>query len=85
MAFFGRRIPSVAPVTGRSLWEESARDTSIPAGRRDFAALLASTVTGAVTVNVAPAEGRQLFGELDLVTHEGAVVARGTVPVGIVT
>ncbi|MDG4803747.1 S8 family serine peptidase [Micromonospora sp. WMMD980] len=43
-----------------------------------------ATITGAVTVNAAPAEGRQLFGELNLVTDEGAVVGRGAVSIGTV-
>ncbi|MFE9655573.1 S8 family serine peptidase [Micromonospora sp. NPDC006431] len=43
-----------------------------------------ATVTGAVAVNAAPAAGRQLFGELNLVTDEGAVVGRGAVSIGAV-
>ena len=45
----------------------------------------AATITGSVTANAAPAEGRQLFGELLVVTDEGAVVGRGQVQIGSVT
>ncbi|WFE36699.1 S8 family serine peptidase [Micromonospora sp. WMMD975] len=43
-----------------------------------------AAITGAVTVDAAPAAGRQLFGELNLVTDEGAVVGRGAVSIGAV-
>ena len=44
-----------------------------------------TTITGAVTALSAPAAGRELFGELRIVTDEGAVVGRGTVLIGAVT
>ncbi|MEV4345569.1 S8 family serine peptidase [Actinoplanes sp. NPDC049596] len=43
-----------------------------------------TTVSGTVTVAAAPAQGRQLFGDLAIVTNEGAVVGRATVVVGSV-
>jgi subtilisin family serine protease len=42
------------------------------------------TITGSVTVQSPPAEGRQLLGELAVVTDEGAVVGRGAVSIGAV-
>lgn len=42
------------------------------------------SITGAVTVLSAPPAGRQLFGELQVVTNEGAVVGRGNVAIGSV-
>jgi hypothetical protein len=44
-----------------------------------------TTITGSVTALVAPAAGRQLLGELAVVTDEGAVVGRGAVRIGAVT
>lgn len=43
-----------------------------------------STINGAVTALAAPGGGRQLFGELRIVTDEGAVVGRGNVLIGTV-
>ncbi len=43
-----------------------------------------ATITGSVTANVAPAAGRELVGEMTVVTDEGAVVGRGTVRIGAV-
>ncbi|MEW2383231.1 S8 family serine peptidase [Micromonospora sp. NPDC047707] len=43
-----------------------------------------ATLTGAVTAQSTPAAGRQLFGELAVVTTEGAVVGRGAVSIGSV-
>jgi hypothetical protein len=42
-------------------------------------------VTGSVIAKQAPAAGRQLFGEMTVVTDEGAVVGRGNVSIGSVT
>ena len=44
-----------------------------------------ATVTGSVTALVAPPAGRQLFGEMTVVTDEGAVIGRGSVQIGSVT
>jgi len=43
-----------------------------------------STISGSVTALSVPATGRQLFGELRVVTSEGAVVGRGNVLIGAV-
>ncbi|MGC5306455.1 S8 family serine peptidase [Micromonospora zamorensis] len=43
-----------------------------------------TTITGTVTAVAVPADGRQLSGELAIVTNEGAVVGRGTVSIGAV-
>ncbi len=42
-------------------------------------------ITGSVVAQSTPAEGRQLFGEMTVVTTEGAVVGRGNVLIGEVT
>ncbi|MEV4658783.1 S8 family serine peptidase [Micromonospora sp. NPDC049301] len=41
-----------------------------------------ATLTGTVTAHSAPGAGRELFGELAVVTTEGAVVGRGAVSIG---
>lgn len=43
-----------------------------------------TTITGTVTAVAVPADGRQLSGELAIVTTEGAVVGRGAVSIGAV-
>lgn len=42
-------------------------------------------LTGAVVAKSAPADGRELFGEMTVVTSEGAIVGRGNVAIGAVT
>lgn len=44
-----------------------------------------ATISGSVTAESAPEAGRQLFGELRVVTNEGAVIGRGNVLIGAVT
>jgi hypothetical protein len=44
-----------------------------------------TTVTGAVTANAVPPAGRNLFGEMSVVTNQGAVVGRGQVLITAVT
>ncbi|HWG98029.1 MAG TPA: S8 family serine peptidase, partial [Pilimelia sp.] len=44
-----------------------------------------TTISGTVTALSAPAEGRQLFGEMAVVTTEGATIGRGAVRIGAVT
>lgn len=44
-----------------------------------------ASISGSVTALSAPAAGRQLFGELLVVTNEGAVVGRGNVAIGAVS
>nr|BFE77371.1 hypothetical protein GCM10020092_106720 [Actinoplanes digitatis] len=39
-------------------------------------------VTGTVTAATVPVAGRSLFGEMTLLTDEGAIVGRGTVSIG---
>ncbi|MFI2652694.1 hypothetical protein [Micromonospora fulviviridis] len=43
-----------------------------------------ASLTGSVTAQSAPAAGRRLFGELLVVTDQGAVVGRGNVSIGTV-
>jgi subtilisin family serine protease len=56
----------------------------VPATTLTLANGATATVTGSVTALVAPAAGRQLFGEMTVVTDEGAVVGRGAVRIGAV-
>ena len=52
----------------------------------DLAAGASTPVTGAVTAKAAPAPpGRQLFGEMNVVSTAGAVLGTGSVVVGSVT
>ncbi|MEU6073113.1 S8 family serine peptidase [Micromonospora sp. NPDC047074] len=44
-----------------------------------------ATLTGAVTAQSTPVAGRALYGELSVVTSEGAVVGRGAVSIGTVS
>ncbi|GAA1803356.1 S8 family serine peptidase [Planosporangium flavigriseum] len=44
-----------------------------------------TTITGTVTANVAPTTGRQLFGEMTVVTDQGAVIGRGNVQIDSVS
>jgi subtilisin family serine protease len=44
-----------------------------------------TTVSGTVTALAAPPAGRQLFGEMTVVTDEGAIIGRGAVRIGAVT
>jgi len=58
---------------------------SAPASPTMLPAAGTATIAGSVTALSAPAAGRQLFGELQLVTDEGALVGRGQVLIGAVT
>jgi subtilisin family serine protease len=58
---------------------------SVPSTVRTLAHGASVDITGSVTALEAPAAGRQLFGELLVVTTEGAVVGRGNVLIGAVT
>ncbi|MFC6008194.1 S8 family serine peptidase [Angustibacter luteus] len=58
---------------------------SAPAGTLALANGQTASLTGSVTANSAPAAGRQLFGELVVLTDLGAVVGRGSVQIGAVT
>ena len=56
-----------------------------PAAGLTLANGASATLTGSVTARSAPAAGRQLFGDLTVVTDQGAVVGRGSVLVGAVS
>ena len=55
---------------------------SAPAANISLAYGGKASISGSVTANAAPAAGRQLFGELLVVTDEGAVVGSGQVRIG---
>jgi subtilisin family serine protease len=57
---------------------------SAPATPLTLANGATATLTGTVTAQSTPAAGRALFGELSVVTTEGAVVGRGAVSIGTV-
>ncbi|GIF46019.1 pre-peptidase [Asanoa ferruginea] len=57
---------------------------SAPATTIDLPYGGSASITGAVTALSTPAPGRQLFGELRIVTDEGAVVGRSNVDIGTV-
>ncbi|MDG4767815.1 S8 family serine peptidase [Solwaraspora sp. WMMD406] len=54
---------------------------AVEAGEVELANGASATLTGSVTVDSVPAAGRELFGEMLVVTEEGAVVGRGAVSV----
>ncbi|MFV2017140.1 S8 family serine peptidase [Micromonospora sp. LOL_023] len=58
---------------------------AVTPGTVDLANGASATVTGSVTVDAAPAAGRELFGEMLVVTSEGAVIGRGGVLVSSVS
>ena len=58
---------------------------SVPSTSIKLANGATAQITGSVTANTAPAAGRELFGEMAVVTSEGAVVGRGNVAIGAVT
>lgn len=57
---------------------------SAPATPLNLAHGATATLTGTVTAQSTPVAGRALFGELSVVTTEGAVVGRGAVSIGAV-
>jgi subtilisin family serine protease len=57
---------------------------SVPTTSVTLANGATATITGSVTAQSAPAAGRQLFGEMTVVTDQGAVVGRGNVAIGAV-
>jgi hypothetical protein len=63
----------------------SLGSVSVPSAPLTLAPGESVTVTGTVVANDAPAEGRQLFGEMRLVTEAGAVVGSGAVLIKAVT
>ncbi|MEV6349346.1 S8 family serine peptidase [Actinoplanes sp. NPDC051851] len=58
---------------------------AVPATPVVLAAGASTTITGTVTAASVPPAGRSLFGEVQFVTDEGAVVGRGSVSIGAVT
>ncbi len=57
----------------------------VPSTSIDLPAGGSTTVTGQVTAQEAPAAGRKLFGEMNVVSSEGAVLGTGSVVIGNVT
>ncbi|WP_406832963.1 S8 family serine peptidase [Pedococcus sp. KACC 23699] len=57
----------------------------VPSTLIDLAPGASTTITGEVTAEQAPAAGRKLFGEMNVVSSEGAVLGTGSVVVGAVT
>ncbi|AGZ46467.1 putative subtilase-family protease [Actinoplanes friuliensis DSM 7358] len=55
---------------------------TVPSAPFTLANGASAPVTGSVVAASAPVEGRTLFGDMSLVTDEGAVVGRGTVTIG---
>lgn len=60
-------------------------ELTVPATALDLAPGASAPVTGEITANAAPAAGRQLFGEMRVVSDAGAVLGTGSVVVGNVT
>ena len=58
---------------------------TVPDTTVDLAAGASTPVTGAVTAKAAPSAGRQLFGEMKVVSTAGATLGTGSVVVGSVT
>ncbi|GAB3815969.1 S8 family serine peptidase [Micromonospora zhanjiangensis] len=65
-------------------YSASLGSISVPAAAVTLVNGATATITGSVTAQSAPAAGRQLFGEMVVVTDEGAVVGRGNVAIGTV-
>ena len=55
---------------------------TVPATALDLAPGASAPVTGQITANAAPAAGRQLFGEMRVLSGQGAVLGTGSVVVG---
>jgi subtilisin family serine protease len=58
---------------------------AVPATTASLASGAQTTLTGTVTAAAVPPSGRSLFGEVAVVTDEGAVVGRGSVAITTVT
>lgn len=58
---------------------------TVPATALDLAPGASAPVSGQLTANAAPAAGRQLFGEMRVLSDQGAVLGTGSVVVGSVT
>jgi hypothetical protein len=57
---------------------------TVPARPIDLGAGASAPVSGALTAKAAPSDGRRLFGEMRVVSSEGAVLGTGSVTVGSV-
>ncbi|MEU4222118.1 S8 family serine peptidase [Actinoplanes sp. NPDC026623] len=60
-------------------------EISLPSAVVPLARGASTTISGTVTVNSVPADGRSLFGEAAIATDEGAVVGRAGVTIGSVS
>ena len=58
---------------------------TVPATAISLAPGASAGVTGSLTANTAPEAGRQLFGEMRVLSEQGAVLGTGSVLVGAVT
>ncbi|MGX6603676.1 S8 family serine peptidase [Micromonosporaceae bacterium Da 78-11] len=58
---------------------------AVPATTVSLASGASTTITGSVTAASAPPAGRSLFGEMTVITDEGAVLGRGSVAITAVT
>ena len=58
---------------------------TVPGTTVSLASGASMTVTGSVTAASVPPAGRSLFGEMTVVTDEGAVLGRGSVSITTVT
>jgi hypothetical protein len=60
-------------------------NVAVPATTTALAAGGSTTVSGTVTANAQPADGRKLFGEMNVLSSEGAVLGTGSVQITAVT
>lgn len=66
-------------------FSSSLGSLTVPATAIDLASGASAPVSGEITANSAPAAGRQLFGEMRVVSDQGAVLGTGSVVVDSVT
>ena len=66
-------------------FSSSLGSLTVPATAIDLASGASTPVSGEITANSAPAAGRRLFGEMRVVSDQGAVLGTGSVVVGSVT
>ncbi|NJC74241.1 S8 family serine peptidase [Planosporangium thailandense] len=66
-------------------YSPSLGSVSVPNTAVSLANGASAAIAGTVTAQQAPTAGRQLFGEMTVVTDEGAVVGRGNVQIGAVS
>jgi hypothetical protein len=63
-------------------YSASLGTVAVPATPKTLANGASTTITGSVTAAAAPPAGRSLFGQMAVITDEGAVVGRGSVLIG---